>query len=178
IMGYGDILHDKITINKVAYVEGLSHNLLSIGKFCDKGLEVNFRKTRCCVRTYDGKELITGSRKSNLYTVNFQKQRPTTEICLLSKASLNQNVLWHRRLSHLNYATINQLAKAGLVTGIPSLKFTKEQLCSACEMGQIKKSSHKLKVEHNTTKPLQLLHMDLCADQCGYKASTGGSMYW
>ncbi|KAJ9566851.1 hypothetical protein OSB04_002817 [Centaurea solstitialis] len=162
IMGYGDILHHKITINKVAYVEGLSHNLLSIGKFCDKKLEVNFRETRCCVRTYDGQELIEGTRRSNLYTVNFRKQRPFTEVCLLSKATFNQNVLWHRRLSHLNYATINQLAKTGLVTGLPSLKFTKEQLCSACEMGKIKKSSHKLKVEHNTSKPLQLLHMDLC----------------
>ncbi|KAJ9566483.1 LOW QUALITY PROTEIN: hypothetical protein OSB04_002449 [Centaurea solstitialis] len=162
IMGYGDILHHKITINKVAYVEGLSHNLLSIGKFCDNGLEVSFRETRCCVRTFEGQELIEGTRKSNLYTVNFQKQRPFTEVCLLSKASFNQNVLWHRRLSHLNYATINQPAKARLVTGLPSLKFTKEQLCSACEMGKIKKSSHKLKVEHNTSKPLQLLHMDLC----------------
>ncbi|KAJ9545769.1 hypothetical protein OSB04_025476 [Centaurea solstitialis] len=162
IMGYGDILHHKITINKVAYVEGLSHNLLSIGKFCDKGLEVNFRETRCCVRTFEGHELIEGTRRSNLYTVNFQKQRPFTEVCLLSKATFNQNVLWHRRLSHLNYATINQLAKTGLVTGLPSLRFTKEQLCSACEMGKIKKSSHKLKVEHNTSKPLQLLHMDLC----------------
>ncbi|KAJ9544944.1 hypothetical protein OSB04_024651 [Centaurea solstitialis] len=162
IMGYGDILYHKITINKVAYVEGLSHNLLSIGKFCDKKLEVNFRETRCCVRTYDGQELIEGTRRSNLYTVNFRKQRPFTEVCLLSKATFNQNVLWHRRLSHLNYATINQLAKTGLVTGLPSLRFTKEQLCSACEMGKIKKSSHKLKVEHNTSKPLQLLHMDLC----------------
>ncbi|KAJ9544376.1 hypothetical protein OSB04_024083 [Centaurea solstitialis] len=162
IMGYGDILHHKITINKVAYVEGLSHNLLSIGKFCDKGLEVNFRETRCCIRTFEGQELIEGTRRSNLYTVNFQKQRPFTEVCLLSKATFNQNVLWHRRLSHLNYATINQLAKTGLVTGLPSLRFTKEQLCSACEMGKIKKSSHKLKVEHNTSKPLQLLHMDLC----------------
>ncbi|KAJ9562108.1 hypothetical protein OSB04_007268 [Centaurea solstitialis] len=162
IMGYGDILHHKITINKVAYVEGLSHNLLSIGKFCDKGLEVNFREKRCCVRTFEGQELIEGTRRSNLYTVNFQKQRPFTEVCLLSKATFNQNVLWHRRLSHLNYATINQLAKTGLVTGLPSLRFTKEQLCSACEMGKIKKSSHKLKVEHNTSKPLQLIYMDLC----------------
>ncbi|KAJ9551399.1 hypothetical protein OSB04_015444 [Centaurea solstitialis] len=133
-----------------------------IGKFCDKKLEVNFRETRCCVRTYDGQELIEGTRRSNLYTVNFRKQRPFTEVCLLSKATFNQNVLWHRRLSHLNYATINQLAKTGLVTGLPSLRFTKEQLCSACEMGKIKKSSHKLKVEHNTSKPLQLLQMDLC----------------
>ncbi|KAJ9548250.1 LOW QUALITY PROTEIN: hypothetical protein OSB04_020793 [Centaurea solstitialis] len=156
IMGYGDILHHKITINKVAYVEGLSHNLLSIGKFCDKKLEVNFRETRCCVRTYDGQELIEGTRKSNLYTVNFRKQRPFTEVCYSQKQPSIKT------LSHLNYATINQLAKTGLVTGLPSLRFTKEQLCSACEMGKIKKSSHKLKVEHNTSKPLQLLHMDLC----------------
>ncbi|KAJ9538374.1 hypothetical protein OSB04_031107 [Centaurea solstitialis] len=107
-------------------------------------------------------ELIEGTRRSNLYTVNFRKQRPFTEVCFLSKATFNQNLLWHRRLSHLNYATINQLAKTGLVTDLPSLRFTKEQLCSACEMRKIKKSSHKLKVEHNTSKPLQLLHMDLC----------------
>ncbi|KAJ9562107.1 hypothetical protein OSB04_007267 [Centaurea solstitialis] len=165
IMGYGDIFHHKITINKVAYVEGLSHNLLSIGKFCDKKLEVNFRETRCCVRTYDGQELIEGTRRSNLYTVNFRKQRPFSEVCLLSKATFNQNVLWHRRLSHLNYATINQLAKTGLVTGLPSLSFTKEQLCSACEMGKIKKSSHKLKVEHNTPNHFSS-SIWTCADQC------------
>ncbi|KAJ9561285.1 hypothetical protein OSB04_006445 [Centaurea solstitialis] len=122
IMGYRDILHEKITINKVAYVEGLSHNLINIKKFSDKGLEVNFRETKCSIKTLEGKELIRGTHKSNLYTINFQ----------------NYNVLWHRRLSHLNYPTINQLAKAGLVTGLPSLKFTKEQLYSTCEMGKIK----------------------------------------
>ncbi|KAJ9538273.1 hypothetical protein OSB04_031006 [Centaurea solstitialis] len=152
IMGYGDIIHHKITINKVAYVEGLSHNLLSIGKFCDKKLEVNFRETRCCVRTYDGQELI-GVLAGRISTPSISGNNDHSQ---------KYNVLWHRRLSHLNYATINQLAKTGLVTGLPSLRFTKEQLCSACEMGKIKKSSHKLKVEHNTSKPLQLLHMDLC----------------
>ncbi|KAI3758565.1 hypothetical protein L6452_06132 [Arctium lappa] len=39
ILGYGDIIQDKITISKVSYVEGLGHNLFSIGQFCDKGLE-------------------------------------------------------------------------------------------------------------------------------------------
>ncbi|KAJ9557428.1 hypothetical protein OSB04_012042 [Centaurea solstitialis] len=133
-MGYGDILHDKITINKVAYVEGLSHNLLNIGQFCDKGLGGYQVQS---VRTLEGKELMGGSRKTN-YTINFKSIHPTLETCLLTKAFLNQNILWHRRLSHLNYATINQLAKSGLVTSLPSLKFTKEQ-CA-----------------------LPLLHMDLC----------------
>ena len=68
IMGYGEIVQKNIIIKKVAYVEGLGHNLLSIGQFCDKGLEVNFRSTNCCVRTYEGKQLLGGTRKSNLNT--------------------------------------------------------------------------------------------------------------
>ncbi|KAJ9539364.1 LOW QUALITY PROTEIN: hypothetical protein OSB04_032097 [Centaurea solstitialis] len=159
IMGYGDILHHKITINIVAYVEGLSHNLLSIGKFCDKKLEVNFWETRCCIRTYDGQELVEG--RISTPSISGNNDHSQKYVSSQKQPSI-KNVLWHRRLSHLNYATINQLAKTGLVTGLPSLRFTKEQLCSACEMGKIKKSSHKLKVEHNTSKPLQLLHMDLC----------------
>jgi hypothetical protein len=161
-MGYGEIVQKNIIIKKVAYVEGLGHNLLSIGQFCDKGLEVNFRSTNCCVRTYEGKQLLGGTRKSNLYTVKFENYSPTNTVCLLSKASLLQNLLWHRRLSHLNYANINNLAKSSLVKGLPELRFEKEQLCSACEMGKMKRASHKAKVEHSTTKSLQLIHMDLC----------------
>ncbi|KAI3770014.1 hypothetical protein L6452_01133 [Arctium lappa] len=68
IMGYGDVVHDNITIKKVSYIEGLGHNLFSIGKFCDKDLEVNFKAKTCSVRTDEGKELLVGTRKLNLYT--------------------------------------------------------------------------------------------------------------
>nr|GFA49696.1 hypothetical protein [Tanacetum cinerariifolium] len=39
IAGYGDVVIGSMTIKKVYYVEGLGHNLFSVGKFCDKGLE-------------------------------------------------------------------------------------------------------------------------------------------
>ncbi|KAI3758120.1 hypothetical protein L6452_05670 [Arctium lappa] len=73
ILGYGDIIQDNITIKKVSYVESLGHNLFSIGQFCDKGLEVNFKAKRYSVRTEDGNELLVGNRKTNLYTINLSK---------------------------------------------------------------------------------------------------------
>nr|GEZ26429.1 copia protein [Tanacetum cinerariifolium] len=83
-------------------------------------------------------------------------------ICLLSKASKMKSWLWHRQLSHLNFVTINQLAKQGLVKGLPKLKYTKDHLFSACPMGKSKKESHLHKLDPSTNKKLQMLHMDLC----------------
>ncbi|GKE70231.1 retrovirus-related pol polyprotein from transposon TNT 1-94 [Tanacetum coccineum] len=83
-------------------------------------------------------------------------------ICLLSKASKIKSWLWHRRLSHLNFDTINKLAKQGLVKGLPKLKYTKDHLCLACQMGKSKKESHPHKPKPSTNEKLQMLHMDLC----------------
>nr|GEV76950.1 retrovirus-related Pol polyprotein from transposon TNT 1-94 [Tanacetum cinerariifolium] len=69
IAGYGDVVIGLMTIKKVYYVEGLRHNLSSVGQFCDKGLEVAFRKSTCFVRNEDGVDLLIGDRSSNLYTI-------------------------------------------------------------------------------------------------------------
>ncbi|GKA39661.1 hypothetical protein Tco_0732212 [Tanacetum coccineum] len=50
ILGYGDLNQGNITIKRVYYVEGLNHNLFSVGQFCDADLEVAFRKSTCFVR--------------------------------------------------------------------------------------------------------------------------------
>ncbi|KAJ9561787.1 hypothetical protein OSB04_006947 [Centaurea solstitialis] len=121
ILGYGDVIQDKITIKKVSLVEELGHNLFSIGQFCDKDLEVGFKKRRCVVKTESGK-----------------------------------------RLSHLNFKGLNKLVIGNLAIGIPDLRFQQEHLCSACQLGKMKRVSHKSKLEHGTEKPLQLIHMDLC----------------
>nr|GEZ34656.1 retrovirus-related Pol polyprotein from transposon TNT 1-94 [Tanacetum cinerariifolium] len=59
IVGYGDVVIGSMTIKKVYYVEGLRHNLFSVAQFCDKGLEVAFRKSTCFVRNEDGLDLLT-----------------------------------------------------------------------------------------------------------------------
>nr|GEV38643.1 Gag-Pol polyprotein [Tanacetum cinerariifolium] len=137
IAGYGDVVIGSMTIKKVYYVEGLGHNLFSVGLFCDKGLEVAFRKSTCFVRNKDGVDLLTGDRSSNLYTIALNEFASNFSTCLLAKASSSQSWLWHQRLSHLNFATINNLVKNNLVQGLPKMKFKKDYLCSACEQGKI-----------------------------------------
>ncbi|GKC00015.1 hypothetical protein Tco_0986151 [Tanacetum coccineum] len=69
IMGYGDYQIGNITISRVYYVEGLGHNLFSVGQFCDSDLEVAFRQYTCFIRI-EGVDLLTGARCNNLFTLS------------------------------------------------------------------------------------------------------------
>nr|GEX27632.1 hypothetical protein [Tanacetum cinerariifolium] len=150
-----------MTIKKVYYIEGLGHNLFSVGQFCDKGLDVAFRKSTCFVRNEDGVDLLTGNRSSNLYTISLNEIASNSSSCLLAKASSFQSWLCHQCLSHLNFATINNLVKKNRVRGLPKMKFEKDHLCSACEQGKIHRKHHKSKAAFASDKPLYLLHMVL-----------------
>ncbi|GJZ37283.1 retrovirus-related pol polyprotein from transposon TNT 1-94 [Tanacetum coccineum] len=162
ILGYGDLNQGNITIKRVYYVEGLNHNLFSVGQFCDADLEVVFRKSTCFVRDLQGNDLLTGNRGSDLYTISLQETTSSTPICFMAKASPTQAWLWHRRLSHLNFDYITLLSKKDTVTGLTKLKYVKGQLCSSCEMSKAKRSSCKSKVVSSSKGRLNLLHMDLC----------------
>ncbi|GJZ78386.1 retrovirus-related pol polyprotein from transposon TNT 1-94 [Tanacetum coccineum] len=134
IMGYGDYQIRNIIISRVYYVEGLGHNLFSVGQFCNSDLEVAFRKHMCFVHNLKGVDLLSGSQETNLYTFSIGDMMASSPICLLH----------------------------GLVRGLPKLKFEKDHLCSACAMGKSKKQSHKPKSEDTNQEKLYLLHMDLC----------------
>ncbi|GJU18402.1 retrovirus-related pol polyprotein from transposon TNT 1-94 [Tanacetum coccineum] len=125
-------------------------------------LEVAFQKNTCFIQDLDDVDILSGSRDTNLYTISLDDILKTSLICLLSKASKTKSWLWHRRLSHLNFGTLNHLAKDDFVRDIPKLKFKKYHLCSTCELGKSKKSSDQPKAEDTNQEKLYLLHMDLC----------------
>nr|GEX06910.1 retrovirus-related Pol polyprotein from transposon TNT 1-94 [Tanacetum cinerariifolium] len=102
ILGYGDLVQGAVTIKRVYYVEGLNHNLFSVG-----------------------------SRRTDLYSITLQDTNCPNPIFLMAKAIPSQAWLWHRRLSHLNFDTINLLSKNDIVVGLPKLKFVKDHLCSS-----------------------------------------------
>nr|GFA54486.1 putative ribonuclease H-like domain-containing protein [Tanacetum cinerariifolium] len=101
-------------------------------QFCDSDLEVTFRRNACFVRNLDGVDLLKGDRSTNLYTINLHEMASASLICLMARASSTKSWLWHQRLSHLNFDTINDLARNDLVA-VP-----------------------------NSRQRLPLLHMDLC----------------
>ncbi|GJX38240.1 retrovirus-related pol polyprotein from transposon TNT 1-94 [Tanacetum coccineum] len=133
ILGYGDYQIGNVMILRVYYVEGLRHNLFSVGQFCDSNLEVPFRQHTCFIRNLEGVDLLTRSQGNNLYTLSHGDMMAYSPICLLH----------------------------GLVRGLPKLKFKKDHRCSACTMGKSKKKPHKPKSEDTNQEKLYLLHMDL-----------------
>nr|GFB97317.1 integrase, catalytic region, zinc finger, CCHC-type, peptidase aspartic, catalytic [Tanacetum cinerariifolium] len=128
-----------ITIMRVSYVEGLNHNLFSVGQFWDADLEVAFRKSMCFIRDLKGNDLLSGSRGIDFYSITLQDTNSPNPICLVAKETSSQAWLWHRRLSHLNFDTINLLSKNDIVVGLPKVKFVKDHLCSSCELGKAKR---------------------------------------
>ncbi|GJW65851.1 retrovirus-related pol polyprotein from transposon TNT 1-94 [Tanacetum coccineum] len=177
----------NVTISKVYYVEGLGHNLFSVGQFYDSNLEVDFRQHTCFIRNLEGVDLLTGSRGNNLYTLSLGDMMASSPICLLSKVACDEAITIHiiyiainfpitvqisfhcyivkmgvLHLSHLNFGAINHLARHGLVRGLPKLKFEKDHLCYACAIVKSKKKPHKPKSEDTNQEKLYLLHMDLC----------------
>ncbi|GJS42657.1 retrovirus-related pol polyprotein from transposon TNT 1-94 [Tanacetum coccineum] len=112
-------------------------------QFCDGGLEVAFRQHSCHIRNYDMVDLLKGLWTTNLYSISLNDMMSASPVCLLTKASSTKSWLWHRRLNHLNFRTLNELAGKNL-------------------LGKSKKASHPLKTENTNTEVLHTLHMDLC----------------
>nr|GEU81577.1 hypothetical protein [Tanacetum cinerariifolium] len=116
-------------LDRVYFVEGLGHNLFSVGQFCDSDLEVAFQRNACFIRSLEGVDLLKRDRSTNLYTINLNEMASASPICLMADASSTKSWLWHQRLSHLNFHNINDLAKNDLVAGLSKFKYHKEHLC-------------------------------------------------
>ncbi|GJY62846.1 integrase, catalytic region, zinc finger, CCHC-type containing protein, partial [Tanacetum coccineum] len=179
IMRYGDYQLGNVTISRVYYVEGLGHNLISIGQFCGSDLEVAFWKNTCFIRNLKGVDLLSGSRDINLYTISLDDMLKTSLICLLSKASKTKSWLWHRRLSHLNFGTLNKLAieRCLQLEGIPSLNYSERIICvHKCNYEKAEILSSTQRPEDTKPGETIFLHMDLCGPMCVIKSNIGFSL--
>nr|GEW10277.1 Gag-Pol polyprotein [Tanacetum cinerariifolium] len=159
---YGAPIQGNILITRVYFIEGLGHNLFSLGQFCDSDLEVAFRRNACFIINLEGVDLLKGDRSTNLYTINLHEMASASPVCLMARASSTKSWLWHQHLSHLNFDTINDLTRNDLVSGLPKFKYHKEHHCPSCEQGKSKRASHPPKLVPNSRQRLHLLHMDLC----------------
>ncbi|GJY20980.1 putative ribonuclease H-like domain-containing protein [Tanacetum coccineum] len=135
---------------------------------CDKKNSVLFTDTGCFVLSPDFKladesqVLLKVPRKNNMYSVDMKNIIPKESLtCLVAKATLDESMLWHKRLGHVKFKTINKLVKDNLVKGLPIKHFENDQTCVACLKGKQHKASSKSKIQNSITQPLFMLHMDL-----------------
>ncbi|GJX44484.1 putative ribonuclease H-like domain-containing protein [Tanacetum coccineum] len=106
--------------------------------------------------------LLKIPREDNMYSFDMKTIVPKESLtCLVAKATLDESMLWHRRLGHINFKNINKLVKDNLVRGLPLKLFENDQTCVACLKGKQHRASCKSNVLNPITKPLFMLHMDL-----------------
>ncbi|CAJ2671829.1 unnamed protein product [Trifolium pratense] len=160
IIGTGTVGNSSLSINDVWLVDGLKHNLLSISQFCDNGYVVVFNKESCTVtKQSDNSIIFKGLRKNNVYKINLSDLNDQKVMCLLTLSE--EKWIWHKRLGHANWRLISKLSKLDLVRGLPKIKYHSNTLCGSCQKGKITKSSFKPKNIVSTSRPLELLHIDL-----------------
>ncbi|GJX06047.1 retrovirus-related pol polyprotein from transposon TNT 1-94 [Tanacetum coccineum] len=148
-------------LKRVAYVNGLKHNLISISQLCDANYKVLFTKTLGTIYNQNDEVVLIAPRRKDIYVIDMSSFNKESNACFFAKASPSVNWLWHKRLSHLNFKNINNLAKHNLVSGLSSLTFSKDKNCSACEKEKHHRASFKTKRSFSINKSLHLLHMDL-----------------
>ncbi|GJU52895.1 putative ribonuclease H-like domain-containing protein [Tanacetum coccineum] len=106
--------------------------------------------------------LLKVPRQNNMYSFNLKNVVPSGGLtCLFAKATIDESNLWHRRLGHVNFKTMNKLVRGNLVRGLPSKLFENDHTCVACQKGKQHKASCKTKLVSFISQPLQMLHMDL-----------------
>ncbi|GJZ17240.1 putative ribonuclease H-like domain-containing protein, partial [Tanacetum coccineum] len=168
ITSKGKISTGKLDFEDVYFVKELKFNLFSVLQMCDKKNSVLFTNTKCVVLSPDFKlldenhVLLRVPRKDNMYSGDLKNIVPSGGLtCLFAKVTLDESNLWHTRLGHINFKTLNKLVRGNLVRGLPSKIFENHHTYIACQKGKKHKASCTTRLvlvikPHNKT-PYELL---------------------
>ena len=141
----------------VLLIENMRHNLLNVSQMCDQGHVLTFTSKDCKIRREDsGKFVATNSRTpNNIYIlVEIKKER-----CCLGRE--DESWLWHRRMGHILFGNLFKISKHQAIREILEIQKPKTDICESCQHGKQTRVEFKTK-EHSTTRPLELVHIDLC----------------
>ncbi|GJU07312.1 retrovirus-related pol polyprotein from transposon TNT 1-94 [Tanacetum coccineum] len=113
---YGSINCGGVVFTKVAFVNGLKYNLISISQLCDAKYIVQFDDKQGTIFNANKEIVLVAPRRNDVYVLDMSLLTPNGA-CFFAKALESVNWLWHKRLSRLNFKNINKLAKQNKVLG-------------------------------------------------------------
>ncbi|XP_075087779.1 putative mitochondrial protein AtMg00300 [Nicotiana tabacum] len=135
--------------------------MLSVSQISDKGNKVEFVSKICTVTNLmTGEVVLVAKRYKNIYVADFESLQSGDLSCL--SIVDDDTKLWNMRLGHASFTLLNKLVRKDLIHGLPKSSFKDHKMCDACAKGKHVRSSFKPKKEVITSRPLDLLHMDLC----------------
>ncbi|GJV26590.1 putative ribonuclease H-like domain-containing protein [Tanacetum coccineum] len=143
ISGKGTLKTYSLDFEDVYFVNELKFNLFIVLQMCDKKNYVLFTDTKCLLLSPNFKFpdethiLLKIPRKDNMYNFDMKNiVHKESLTCLVAKATLDESMLWHRRLGHINFKNINKLGKDNLVRGLSIKRFENDQTYVVCLKGK------------------------------------------
>jgi hypothetical protein len=174
VLSEGEIkVIDKITLMRVALVQSLGYNLLSVSQLLDKGFVVLFRPGGSRILDSRGDLVCMVVPEGQVFRADFS-QSSGVECCFLAGSS-SELWKWHRKLVHLSFDLLSRLSKLNLVRRLPRLRLEKELVCAPCRHAKMVASSHPPLTDVTTERPCELLHMHLVGP--ARVRSAGGKWY-
>jgi transposase InsO family protein len=141
-------------------VESLDYNLLFVSQLCEIGYNYLFTNKGVTIfRRSDGSYVFSGILRGKLYLVDSIPEEMELDKCLIAKT--NMGCLWYRRLAHVGMRNLHKLQREGHILGLMNVAFEKDRPCGACQVGKQVEAPHHAKNIMTTTRPLEMLHMDL-----------------
>ncbi|XP_033129820.1 uncharacterized protein LOC103872873 isoform X1 [Brassica rapa] len=148
---------EKKILYNVYYIPNLKSNIVSLGQATEAGCEVRMRDNTLSLFDRSGELMLKTTRSSNrLYKVTLHAEQVR---CL--QVITNVSSTWHARLGHVNIESMKLMINKELVLGIPKLSIDKET-CTTCLRGKQARSSFPKSTTYRASKPLELVHGDLC----------------
>ncbi|GJZ21447.1 retrovirus-related pol polyprotein from transposon TNT 1-94 [Tanacetum coccineum] len=157
---HGSINCGGIVFSKVAFINALKYNLISISQLCDAKYIIQFDDRQGIIFNANKEIVLIALTRNDVYVLDMSSLT-LNGACVFAKALESVKWLWHKRLSHLNFKNINKLAKQNKVLGLSSLVYSQDKPCSTCEKGKHKRASFKTKQNFSITKCLHVFHIDL-----------------
>jgi transposase InsO family protein len=159
ILGKGTISlgNNRAKAENVLLVENMKPNLLSVSQTCDQGHILIFDSQKCEIRKEgSGKLVVVAPRTpSDVYILNIEEE----EKCCMSQ--IDESWLWHKRMGHIGFDNLIKVSKKEVVRDMPKIIKPSNSVCRHCQHGKKTRVRFKTK-EYSTSKPLELVHTDLC----------------
>src|SRR3954463_10002956 len=154
------VISSDSSLKNVMLVESLHYNLLSTIQLARASYGSLFSEFHVTVFKRDTlKVVFVRHVEGNLYVVDFSKESTHLKTWLMAKADVGW--LWHRRLAHVSMRNLQSLIKGDHIVGLSDVSFAKDRVCSACIAGKQHEKQHKMKTIITSTRPLELLHLDI-----------------
>lgn len=149
-------------LENVRFAPKAKVNLFSVNQLTSKGYNTTFTNDGCTVtRVSDGKVVSVGYKdNNNIVRMAFRHKTVERACASIERATSNTLQQWHRRLGHVNIATIKNMCSNESVSGI---KLTDQCnfFCEECQLGKMHRSSHPVS-ERLVLKKGECFHIDLC----------------